>query len=157
VTYKASESDSIIVGGPNCVRLTRMEGFRMTAPVQPKKKDATQVMRRPFIAGTRTVDKSTYDETKTLTTSTQTLRVYECDPNGFLSGAYILVEAVTAGNSAAVAFNPNAPLNLIQQITFNDTNNKPILGPMSGFDLGTCQKYGGYAHSDDPKQSRSTR
>lgn len=125
----------------------------MTAPVQQKKKDAVQVLRRPFVAGTRAVDKSTYDETKTLTTAVQTLRTYECDPNGFLAGAYILVEAVTAGNSAAVAFNANAPWNVIDQITFNDTNNKPILGPMSGFDLKVCTKYGGYAHSDDPQQS----
>lgn len=125
----------------------------MTAPVQTKKKDQVQVLRRPFVAGTRTVDKSTYDETKTLTASSQTMRTYECDPNGFLSGAYILVEAVAAGNSAAVAFQANGPFSVIEQITFNDTNNKPILGPMSGFDLNVCTKYGGYAHSDDPKQS----
>lgn len=126
----------------------------MTAPVQQtKKKEAQQVMRRPFVAGTRAVDKSTYDETKTLTVATQQLRTYECDPNGFLGGAYILVEAVTAGNGAATSFNANAPFNVIDIITFNDTNNKPIVGPMSGWDLSQCQKLGGYAHSDDPRQS----
>jgi hypothetical protein len=126
----------------------------MTAPVQaPKKKEAQQVMRRPFVAGTRMVDKSTYDEVKTLTVSNQTLRTYECDPNGFMSGAYILCEAVTAGNSAAVAFTANGPWAVFETITFNDTNNKPIVGPMSGFDLKICTKYGGYAHSDDPQQS----
>lgn len=126
----------------------------MTAPVQQqKKKDAVQVLRRPFVAGTRSVDKSTYDESKVITASTQTLRTYECDPNGFLGGAYILVECVTATNAATVAFQPNAPFNVLDQITFNDTNNKPIVGPMSGFDLYVATKYGGYAHSDDAKQS----
>ncbi len=125
----------------------------MTAPVQDKKKEAVQRARRPFVAGTRTVDKSTYDETKTLTVSSQQMRTYECDPNGFLGGAYILVEAVTAGNAATVAFQPNAPFNVLDLITFNDTNNKPIVGPLSGFDLNVATKYGGYAHSDDPKQS----
>lgn len=122
------------------------------APVKKSDKSA-QVLRRPFVAGTRTVDKSTYDEIKTMLTSTQVFRTYEADPNGFLTGFYILIECVTAGNSATVAFNPNAPFNVLQQIVFNDTNNKPILGPMSGFDLAMCVKYGGYAHSDDPRQS----
>jgi hypothetical protein len=125
----------------------------MTAPVQQKKNEKVQVMRRPFVAGTRTVDKSTYDESKTMTTGTQVLRTYECDPNGFLGGAYVLVECVTAANAATTAFQPNAPFSAIDAITFNDTNNKPIIGPMNGFDLAICMKYGGYAHSDDPKQS----
>lgn len=127
----------------------------MTAPMQTTTKtgDKKQVMRRPFVAGTRPQDKSTYDETKTLTTSTQVLRTYEADPNGFLGGFYILVEATTSGNSAATAFNANAPFNVIQTVTFNDTNNKPILGPMSGFDLSQVMKLGGYNHSDDPKNS----
>lgn len=129
------------------------KGVVMTAPVQQKKKEGQQVLRRPFVAGTRPVDKSTYDETKTLTASNQSMRTYECDPNGFLGGAYILVEAVTAGNSAATAFQANGPWSVLEQITFNDTNNKPILGPMTGWDLKTCVKYGGYAHSDDAQQS----
>ncbi len=126
----------------------------MTAPVQQaKKKDAVQVLRRPFVAGTRSVDKSTYDETRTLTASAQTLRTYECDPNGFLGGAYILIESVAATNAATVAFQANGPWSVIDQITFNDTNNKPILGPMNGFDLKVCTKYGGYSHNDDPQNS----
>ncbi len=126
----------------------------MTAPTMPAKKgDKVQVMRRPFVAGTRQVDKSTYDETKTMIAGTQVLRTYECDPNGFLSATYVLVEATAAGNAATVAFAANAPFSAIDTITFNDTNNKPILGPMTGWDLYVCQKYGGYAHNDDAKQS----
>lgn len=126
----------------------------MTQPAAPaKKKEAQQVMRRPFVVGTRASDKSTYDESKTLTASVQTLRTYECDPNGFLTHNYLLVEATAAGNAATVAFQPNAPFNVLDVITFNDTNNKPVVGPMSGWDLAMAQKYGGYAHSDDPKQS----
>lgn len=118
-------------------------GGNRSAPVQP----------RPFVAGTRRVDKSTYDQTKTLTASTQDLPVYECDPNGFLRGMYILVECVTAANAAAVTFAANGPFNVIDTITFNDTNNKPILGPMTGHDLYICVKYGGYAFVDDTKES----
>jgi hypothetical protein len=120
---------------------------------QPKGKNAPPPIRRPFIAGTRRVDKQTFDQTKTLTANTQTLPTYECDPNGFLEGAYLLVEATTSANAATVAFQPDAPLNAINTIQFNDTNNKPILGPMNGHDLYECIKYGGYSFVDDTKQS----
>lgn len=111
------------------------------------------VLVRPFVAGTRRVDKSTYDESKVLNASTQDMRTYECDPNGFLRGAYILVTCVTAGNAAAVTFAANGPFNVIDTITFNDTNNKPLVGPLTGWDLMVAVKYGGYAFQDDPKLS----
>lgn len=122
------------------------------APPQQGKKDAP-VLVRPFVAGTRRVDKATYDESKQLIAGTQDLRTYECDPNGFLGGAYLLVRGDTAGNAAAVTFAANGPFNVIDTIVFNDTNNKPILGPMTGWDLATAVKYGGYAFQDDPKLS----
>lgn len=127
----------------------------MTAPMTQAKKQETkkQILRRPFVAGTRTVDKSTYDESKALTASTQDLRTYECDPNGFLGGAYILVEATGGTSTAALTINADAPFIVLDTITFNDTNNKPIVGPMTGYDLYIANKYGGYAFSDDAKES----
>ena len=128
----------------------------MTAPTMPPQQQQGKgkpIIRRPFVAGTRRVDKSTYDESKVLTTSTQDRRTYECDPNGFLRGAYILVTCVTAGNAAATSFSANGPFNVIDTITFNDTNNKPLMGPMTGWDLMVAVKYGGYAFQDDPKLS----
>lgn len=127
----------------------------MTAPVkaQPTKASKQPVMRRPFVTGTRRVDRATYDQTRTQTTGTQVLNTYEADPNGFLGGFYVLVECTTAANAAAVAFQPNAPFSAIQSITFSDTNNKPLVGPMSGWDLYIATKYGGYAHQDDAKAS----
>jgi hypothetical protein len=125
----------------------------MTAPVQapakPGDKKQQQVLRRPFVVGTRRVDKQTFDQTKTMTANTQTLPVYECDPNGFLGGAYILVECTTSANAATVAFQLDGPLSAIDTITFSDTNNKPVLGPMGGHDLYEIVKYGGYAFQDD--------
>lgn len=128
----------------------------MTAPVKspPKNGDkAKQILRRPFVAGTREVDKATYDESKALTASTQDFRTYEVDPNGFLGGAYILVEATGGSSTAALSIHGNAPFNVIDTITFNDTNSKPIIGPFGGYDLYVANKYGGYAFVDDAKQS----
>jgi hypothetical protein len=108
---------------------------------------------RPFVAGTRRVDKATYDQTKTLVTSTQDLPTYECDPNGFLRGTYILVEATTSANAATVTFAADGPFNVIDTITLNDTNNKPIFGPMGGHDFYEVYKFGGYTFMDDCKNN----
>lgn len=131
----------------------------MTAPTQAPPKGGQQqgkgapVVMRPFVAGTRRGDKSTYDQTRTLIAGTQDLPTYECDPNGFLGGLYLLVEATTASNAATVAFKQDGPFCVIDTITFNDTNNKQILGPLGGHDLYLIGKYGGYHFSDDAKQS----
>lgn len=118
-----------------------------------KGKDAAPVRTRPFVTGTRRVDKNTYDETKVLAAGTQDMRTYECDPNGFLAGIYVLVEGTTAANAAAVTFAADGPFNVIDSIQLNDVNNKPILGPLNGHDLYQIGKYGGYAFIDDARLS----
>lgn len=131
----------------------------MTAPTQAPPgtgngKQAQQVRPRPFVTGTRRVDRATYDPgARPLTSGTQDLPVYECEPNGFLRGAYVYVQGTTAGNAAAVAFAQNGPFNAIDSITFADTNNKPIIGPFTGHDLYEAVKWGGYAFLDDMKES----
>lgn len=131
----------------------------MTAPAAPAKPDqkgkqqGTPVQLRPFVAGTRRGDKSTYDQTRTMLTTTQDLPTYEADPNGFLAGFYLLVETTAAANAATVAFKQDGPFSAIDTIQFNDTNNKPIVGPLGGYDLYLIDKYGGYHHKDDPKES----
>ncbi len=108
------------------------------------------VLRRPFIVGSRTVDKQTYDKTKVMSASTQTMDSYEVDPTGYLSELYLLVEA-TSTASAAVVFGPDGPFSAIDSVTLNDTNNKPLLGPISGWDLYILSKYGGYTFCDDAR------
>lgn len=126
------------------------------APAAPQQghaqKGKAPVVMRPFVAGTRRGDKATYDKTVTLLTSTQDMTTYECDPNGFLAGSYILVQATTAGNALAVAFQQDGPFSAIDTIQFNDTNNKPIIGPLGGYDLYILSKYGGYHFNDDARQ-----
>lgn len=133
----------------------------MTAPaVAPARpgagsngKNGQPVVTRPFVAGTRPVDAAVYDQTRALTASTQDLPTFEIPPNGFLRGAYLVVTGTTAGNAATVSFANDAPFNVLDTITFNDTNNKSIVGPMNGWDLKECWKFGGYAFVDDAKSS----
>ncbi|SEF12930.1 hypothetical protein SAMN05216489_09990 [Streptomyces sp. 3213] len=128
-----------------------------TAPAKgasdTSKAAAAPAAARPFITGTREVDKNIYDVTKTTVTTTQRLDTYELDTDGFTSALYILVEGTTAGNSATVTFAADGPFNAIDTVQFSDTSNKAILGPMNGHDLYEIIKHGGYCFSDDAKQS----
>lgn len=60
--------------------------------------------------------------------------------------------------AATVAYAANqldAPFNVIDSITLEDTNSKPLVGPISGYDLYLINKYGGYAFGLDPKKAPS--
>jgi hypothetical protein len=109
---------------------------------------------RPFVTGTRRIDRQIYDNTTVLTAGTQKLPTYNLDTDGFTAGLFILCE-VTAVNTTAstAAWNEDGPFNVYQTVQFSDTNNKPILGPMTGHDLYIITKYGGYSFSDDAKNS----
>lgn len=120
---------------------------------QAQAQQAAAAARRPFITGSRIADKQTYDQTRTLTASSQRLPTYDLDTDGFTAGMYVLVNATTSGNAASVTMSANGPFNVIDSITFADTSNNPILGPMSGYDLYVAVKYGGYSFVDDAKQS----
>ncbi|HET7637450.1 MAG TPA: hypothetical protein VFK47_01795 [Ktedonobacteraceae bacterium] len=119
----------------------------------PAGKAQQQIALRPFVTATKRRDLPVYDNTLTQSASTQTYPVFQVNPDGFLSALYIVVTATTSGNSANVAFNADAPFNVLQTIQFNDTGNNPVTGPMNGHDLYECIKFGGYSFSDDAKQS----
>lgn len=109
---------------------------------------------RPFRVGTVAHTEINYDNTTNLTAGTQDLPVLEIPPAGFLRGVTILCEATSLTNIATVAYtNNNAPFSVYDSITFEDTNSKPIVGPINGYDLYLINKYGGYRFSSDPRQS----
>jgi hypothetical protein len=133
----------------------------MTKPANPqasgagkgaKQAAAAPPALRPFLSGTQNVEVHTYDETKTMTTATQTMKSFNVNTDGFLGDLWILVQCTTSANAATVAFAADAPWNSIQSIAFNDTTNKPIHGPYSGLDLKNWIKYGGFGFVDDPQQ-----
>jgi hypothetical protein len=108
---------------------------------------------RPFITGTRTIDRAIYDNTTTMLTTPVKLPTYNLDTDGFTSQLYVIVQCTTAANAATVAFKEDGPFSALLSLQFSDTNNKPILGPVTGHDLYLINKYGGYGHNDDAKNS----
>lgn len=112
------------------------------------------VMSRPFITGSRTIETHTYDKTTPMTGATQTLEPYDLVTDGYVSGLYIHVSAPVVGNvTNSVTFAEDGPWNLLQTVQFSDVSNRPIVGPMSGWELKEAIKFGGYSFSDDPQDS----
>ncbi len=61
--------------------------------------------------------------------------------NAFLRFLEIELTVTTAGNTAAVAFNADAPWNLIKQIQLVDPSGTQIMAPISGYNLYLLNKY----------------
>jgi hypothetical protein len=119
-----------------------------------KAQQQAQMRTRAFRVGVQSHEENNYDVTVTMTGGTQDLAVFEPPPQGFLRGIYVLVEATGASNVATVAYQKiDAPWNIIDSITLEDTNSKPIVGPLGGYDLYLINKYGGYVFGTDPKRS----
>jgi hypothetical protein len=113
---------------------------------------------RPFITGSREIESHTYDNTQTMTAGGgQTFPTYDFVTDGYVSGVYIYVTSTTSGNSAAVAYAEDGPWNALLTVQFSDVSNRPIIGPMSGWELKECIKYGGYYDNvgADPANSQN--
>jgi hypothetical protein len=52
-----------------------------------------------------------------------------------------------------VALTGDGPFDVLQTISFNDSAQRPIVGPFSGYDLMIVNKYGGYQFNGDPRAS----
>jgi hypothetical protein len=109
----------------------------------------------PFRAGTiRTLTTDGYSVTSSaLGAGTQQLTPYTPSPNSYIRGVWLNVSCTTASNAATVAFNADAPFNAIQNVVFQDANQKPIVGPFDGYTLMVVNKYGGYQAAGDPRAS----
>jgi hypothetical protein len=115
---------------------------------------AAPAIARPFRAGTiRTLVQDGYQNAVTITAATQTLPQYTPTPNAYIRGLWLQCVMVTSGNSATVAFQGDAPWIAYQQIVFADANQKPIVGPINGYQLMVVNKFGGYFNNSDPRAS----
>jgi hypothetical protein len=124
------------------------------APAKDSGKKTAAPALRPFFAGTLDLETHTYVQTGTLSTAQQELATYYPKTNGFLADLWIHVYTnATPNTDNDVAFNEDMPWSAIASVTFSDTGGQPILGPMSGWELKTFVKWGGFSFSDDPQNS----
>lgn len=127
----------------------------MAGTAQPNAAQAPVAL-APFRAGTEpTLSSDGYQNSTALTTSQTLLPVYTPSPNNEIRGIYIQSVATGSnGGSSNVAFTSNDyPFNTYQAITFADSNQKPIVGPINGYQLFCINKFGGYFANNDPRAS----
>lgn len=127
------------------------------APPRPAARGGRQQAPAPtraFRVGVQSTDEIDYDDSRAMLASTQDLPVLNVPPAGFLQDIYLLSQGTVAGNAVVtVAVREDYPWSTIDTITFEDVNNAPIVGPISGWDLYIINKYGGYVFVDDPRFS----
>lgn len=113
------------------------------------------VMPRSFICGSRKNDKGDYDSgSVVLTTAEQRLQAYQIAPSGYLRGVYLVVENTAVNTTVTtVAYQENGPWNVLSVIRFLDTNSRPFIGTLTGYDVMILNKYGGYTFQGDPEMS----
>lgn len=80
----------------------------------------------------------------TLTANTQQISFTPLPTTGYLATFYLVVTATAAGNAAAVAFQPDAPWNIIRNLLFRDATGIPIHNLLSGYQEYIQAKWGGY-------------
>lgn len=117
--------------------------------------NAAPAMPRSFVVGSRRNDKRDYDTgTVTLTTAEQRLAQYQVAPSGFLRGVYLLCEMTgTNTTGTTVAFQADGPFNVLSVVRFLDTNSRPFIGTLTGYDVYILNKYGGYIWQGDAKMT----
>ncbi len=79
--------------------------------------------------------------TGTITTGAQQVDVV-IEGSGFIYGIDLRVEATTAGNAAATAYQEDAPWSALDSVVFRDVNGELI--NVSGYHLRLVNMYGGY-------------
>lgn len=116
-----------------------------------------QVMLKPFRVGAQPIDEDVFDRSVTLNASTQSLDQYNVPSTAYLNGIFILVEnTVTTSTATATSTSTgvgvlaeDGPYNVIDNLRFTDTSSNEIIGEITGWDLYTINKWGGYAFDDE--------
>lgn len=128
------------------------------APPNGAVKDKPRVALRPFRTGVQPTTDEPWERTVTLTAATQNLDQYPVPATAYLCNIYILAECTVTANTATATgtgavgvLAEDAPYILFDTITFTDTGNTAILGPITGYDLYVINKFGCYAFEDDPE------
>lgn len=74
-------------------------------------------------------------------------------PTTLLRCIYLEVTCTAAANAAAVAYQPDAPLNVFSSVNFHDAQGTSIVGSFDSFTLSMAQKWFGFTNNSDPTSS----
>lgn len=121
-----------------------------TAPSQGGN-NSPQLPPIPFIRGAVEHAEPFYDSTFTLSASQQNLGPVDVATYGFARAIIVQVDIASAGNTATVALQEDAPWVSFAELAVQDVNGAPIFGPHGGYEIYCHHKYGGFRNQFDPK------
>lgn len=107
-----------------------------------------------FRVGVYETDTPDIDVTLAATAAAQKLGTFKLSPNGWLSGIWCFFQLTVAGGTYTAS--GDNPWSGIQKMTFRDVGNREIIGPLTGYEWFTINKYGGYwPGNPDPRSGAS--
>ena len=128
----------------------------VTAPAAGKANSSAApapVVRNPFVRAAFQHREPFYDQTFTLGSSAVAVSPIDVVPYGFMR--HVVIEVAASGGAAglnnAVAAG-DAPYSILQNLTLQDVNGRPIFGPLPGYMAYLANLLGGYVWSSDPAE-----
>lgn len=115
----------------------------------PKSSDSAPVLAVPFTRAATEHTEGFLDTTLNLSGSTQPISPTDIPAYGFMRG--IFLEVTTSNAAGASVFGGDGPFNVLQDVSIQDVNGAPIVGPIDGYDLYVINKLGGYRRLQDAK------
>lgn len=96
----------------------------------------------PFVRAATEHRQNFHDRTTAIGSSAVQVGPIDVAAHGFMRN--IVLEVETDGTGAgASTFREDAPWNVLQNISLEDVNGRPIVGPLDGYDLYLINKWGG--------------
>ena len=128
-----------------------MPGAVITQPAAADGAPASEApsVTNPFVRAALEHTEQFHDKNHgTITASAQAEGPIDVAPFGFVRGIILKVTASGAAGAATLA--DDGPWNVLQNISVQDVNGRPIFGPVDGYDLYLANLLGGYRHNGDP-------
>lgn len=115
------------------------------AAAQPAAQNGAPVISVPFTRASRKKSRLAFQTGPTaLNAGVQALPPQQLPAAGYLRQIRLTVTGTTTGNAAAVAFKPDAPFNVLQQVSLLTANGDTLISVLDGFALYAQNKYGAY-------------
>jgi hypothetical protein len=91
------------------------------------------------------------DTSDLITANTNQKGPFDIPAYGYVRNVFLLV-TTSGGVDGTATAHEDAPFNVLQNVSVEDVNGTPIVGPLNGEELLYINKYGGYEFYADPEQ-----
>jgi hypothetical protein len=119
----------------------------------PSSAQNTPALLVPFTRAATEHTESFVDISTQMTTSTVAIAPQDIPAYGYMRG--IFLEVTTTLSAGASVFGADGPEVVLQDISVNDVNGAPIVGPINGYDARLMQLLGGYRKLRDTRLQKN--